>query len=152
MASRSKRWGQFSCTPGDRVTMYSCIRVGPSSVVAIGPSAVSTVVAISTSGSYRERLARHCPNEALHLGLVVVIVHAGADERVDSARGQIEPRQPGLMDVDVHGAQPVACLARRFAILEKGDDSAQLHSVIVDNQAGLLRELPPQQRTERFDP
>src|SRR5437773_9175200 len=88
MASRSNRWGQFSCTPGERVTMCSCIRVGPSSVVAIGPSAVSTVVAMSTSGSYRESLARHCSNEALHLGLVVVIVLADADGRVDSALGQ----------------------------------------------------------------
>src|SRR5947208_3084550 len=93
MASRSNRWGQFSCTPGERVTMCSCIRVGPSSVVAIGPSAVSTVVAMSTSRSYRERLGRHCPNEGLHLGLVVIVMHAGADARVDSARGQIDPRQ-----------------------------------------------------------
>src|SRR5881628_2437780 len=131
MASRSKRWGQFSCTPGERVTMCSCIRVGPSSVVAIGPSAVSTVVAMSTSGSYRESLGRHCQNEALRLGLVVVVVHAGADERVDSARGQIDPRQAGLVGVDVHGAQSVARLGRRFAVLEKGDDPALLHSAIV---------------------
>jgi hypothetical protein len=41
---------------------------------------------MSTSGSYRESLARHRPNEALHLGLVVVVVRAGADERVQSAR------------------------------------------------------------------
>jgi len=51
---------------------------------------------------------RACPNEPLHLGFVVGVVHAGADERVDSARGQIESRQAGLMDVDVHGAQPSA--------------------------------------------
>src|SRR2546423_12732529 len=38
-------------------------------------------------------LGLHGPNEALHLGLVVVVVDAGADERVDSARGRIEPRQ-----------------------------------------------------------
>src|SRR2546429_9024361 len=105
MASRSNRWGQFSCTPGERVTMCSCIRVGPSSVVAIGPSAVSTVVAMSTSGSYRESLARHSPNEAFHLGLVVVIVLAGADERVDSALGQIDPRQARLVCADVHGTR-----------------------------------------------
>src|SRR2546425_4318622 len=123
--------------------MYSCIQVGPSSVVAIGPSAVSTVVAMSTSGSYRESLVRHCPNEALHLGLVVVVVHAGADERVDSARGQIDPRQAGLVGVDLHGAQPVARLGRRFAVLEKGDDPALLHSAIVHAHAGSLRELPP---------
>src|SRR5947199_62626 len=44
--SRSKRWGQFSCTPGERVTMCSCISVGPSSAVATGPSAVSTIVPV----------------------------------------------------------------------------------------------------------
>src|SRR5216110_1786521 len=44
MTSRSKRCGQFSCTPGERVTMCSCISVGPISAVATGPSAVSTVV------------------------------------------------------------------------------------------------------------
>src|SRR3989442_9176097 len=89
------------------------------------------------------RLARHCPNEALHLGLVVVVVQAGADERVDSARGQIDPRQAGLVGVDGHGAQPVARLARRFAVLEKGDDPALLYSAIVHAYAGSLRELPP---------
>src|SRR3989442_14893508 len=46
MAARSKRWGQFSCTPGERVTMCSCISVGPSSTVATGPSAVSTIVPV----------------------------------------------------------------------------------------------------------
>jgi hypothetical protein len=44
--------------------------------------AAEHVVAVSTSGSLREDLARHCPDKALHLGLVVVVVHAGADERV----------------------------------------------------------------------
>ena len=56
------------------------------------------------------------------------------------------------MGVDVHGAQPVARLARRFAVLEKGDDPALLHSAIVQAHAGSLRELLPQQRGERFDP
>src|SRR5215813_1981 len=50
MPFRSHRWGQFSCTPGERVTTCSCIRVGPSSVVGTGPSAVSTV---GISISYR---------------------------------------------------------------------------------------------------
>jgi hypothetical protein len=44
--------------------------------------AAEHVVAVSTSGSLREDLARHCPDKALRLGLVVVVVHAGADERV----------------------------------------------------------------------
>src|SRR5439155_9331968 len=34
----------------------------------------------------------------------------------------------------------------------KGDDPALLHSAIVHAHAGSLRELLPQQRTERFDP
>jgi hypothetical protein len=38
------------------------------------------VVAVSTPD--RSSLAYDCPNEALHLGLVVVVVHAGADERI----------------------------------------------------------------------
>src|SRR5207244_10629472 len=46
MASRSKRWGQFSGTPGERVPMCSCISVGPSSAAATGPSAVSTIVPV----------------------------------------------------------------------------------------------------------
>src|SRR5438552_6834336 len=99
-----------------------------------------------------ESLARHGPNEALHLGLVVVVVQAGADERVDSARGQIDPRQAGLVGVDAHGAQPIARLARRLAVLEKGDDPALLHSSTVHAHAGSLRELPPQQRREPVDP
>jgi hypothetical protein len=49
----------------------------------------STVVAVSTS-SYRDCLARPRLDEALNLGLVVVGLHAGPDERVQSARGQIE--------------------------------------------------------------
>ena len=56
------------------------------------------------SGSSRESLARHCPNEALHLGLVVVVMHAGSDERVESVPGQIEPGRAGLVYIDVHGA------------------------------------------------
>ena len=43
---------------------------------------VDLVVAMATARSYRESLARHCSNEALHLGLIIVVVHAGADERV----------------------------------------------------------------------
>src|SRR5438132_11255449 len=100
MASRSNRWGQFSCTPGERVTICSCIRVGPSSVVAIGPSAVSTIVAMSTSGSYRESLSRHCPNEALHLGLVV---WRGRARRVRARAAQAATT--GTRVLDVHGAE-----------------------------------------------
>jgi hypothetical protein len=107
------------------------------------------------AGSYRESLARHCPNEALHLGFAVVVVHAGADERVQAAGGQVErghARRTGQVDVDVHRAQPLARLARRLAVLEKGDDPALLDAEIVHAHAEPLRELSPQQRTERFDP
>ena len=60
------------------------------------PSAVPTVLAMSTTGSYRESLARHCPNEALHLGLVVVVVQAGHTGRVRSERRYVE-RHDGLL-------------------------------------------------------
>jgi len=56
------------------------------------------------------------------------------------------------VDVEVHCAQPVARLARLFAVLEKGDDPALLRAEIVHAHAGSLGEPPPQQRTERFDP
>jgi len=67
---------------------------------------------MSTSGSYRESLARHCPNEALHLGLVVVVVHAGAWTKASNPWGQIEPRRAGLVYIDVHGADVEAPLRR----------------------------------------
>src|SRR5207249_3959503 len=41
---------------------------------------------------------------------------------------------------------------RRLAVLEEGDDPAQLQSAIVHAHAGSLRELPPQQRRQRLDP
>jgi hypothetical protein len=56
------------------------------------------------------------------------------------------------MDVDVHRGEPLARLARRFAVLEKPDDPALLHAEVVHADAGPLRELSPQQCTERFDP
>jgi hypothetical protein len=34
-------------------------------------------------------LARHGADDALHLGLVVVIMHAGANQRVDAGRERI---------------------------------------------------------------
>jgi hypothetical protein len=35
----------------------------------------------------RKILAGQCLNEAFHLGLVVIVVHTGADERIQSAGG-----------------------------------------------------------------
>ncbi len=48
------------------------------------------------------------------------------------------------MDVNVHGGQPVARLARRFALLEEGDDPALLQPEIVHADTGLLCEPSPQ--------
>src|SRR3984893_15269371 len=107
----------------------------------------STVVAVSTFGSYRDCLARPRLNEALNLGLVVLGSHAGADERAQTARGQIEfPRakRGGHVDVHVHGGQPVARLARRFALLEERDDPALLQPEIVHDDTGLLCGPSPQ--------
>src|ERR1700719_2365410 len=61
------------------------------------PKRWSVVGGVGRSRTFRPRglragesVARHGPDEALHFGLVVVVVHAGADERVKSARGQME--------------------------------------------------------------
>src|SRR3984893_12994778 len=85
----------------------------------------------SSVGAWESGLVRHCPNEAFHLGLVVVVVRAGADERVQSARGQIEcgrAWRAGHVDVDVQRGEALARLARRFAVLQEGDDPALLHA------------------------
>ena len=63
-----------------------------------------------------ESVARHCPDEALHFGLVVVVVHAGADERVQSARAARARVASGTRGRGVHRGAPVARLARRFAV------------------------------------
>jgi hypothetical protein len=47
------------------------------------------------------------------------------------------------MYIDAYGVQAVARLAQRFAVLEKGDEPALLHSAILHAHAGSLRELPP---------
>jgi hypothetical protein len=56
------------------------------------------------------------------------------------------------VDVDVHRGESVARLARRLALVERGDVPGLLHAEIVHADTGSLRELPPQQRPERFDP
>ena len=74
----------------------------------------------------RESVARHCPDEALHFGFVGVLVHAGTDERVQSARGQIEDGRAwraGHVD-GCSSRRPVARLARRFAVNLETDDRA----------------------------
>jgi len=86
-AERSHRCGSSPAPrrAGDDVLVH---QGGPSSEVAIEPSAVSTVVVMrSPAGS-----APHPPRaqETLDLGLVVVVVDARAHEGVEPARGQIE--------------------------------------------------------------
>src|SRR5437867_2331625 len=80
MPLRSQRWGLFSCTPGERVTTCSCISVGPSSVVATGPRAVSTV-AIRTSVGVRA-------SPRADLEHRVVPAHGGQDDRLDRRLAQ----------------------------------------------------------------
>jgi hypothetical protein len=94
-----------------------------------------------------ERLACHCPYEALHLGLVVVVVDAGADERVQPACRQIKrgrARRAGDVDIDVPRGEAVARLARISNILEKGDDPVLPDAEIVHADAGSLRKLAQQ--------
>src|SRR4026209_2242955 len=100
-----------------------------------------------------EALPGHRAHEALDLRLVVVIVHAGPDERVEAAGGQIQARGARLRvrDVDVHGTEPRAGRLRRLAGLQKGDDPASLRAQVVHGHTRHLRELAPPQRRERLD-
>src|SRR5712691_10426111 len=134
--ARSQRCGQFSCTPGERVTMCSCISVAPSSAVGTDPSAVSTVAVMPIL------LSRDRAHEALDLGLVVVVVDAGANEGVEAARGQVELRGAGLGvgDVDVHGPETPARGLRLLAGLEKRHDPALLDAQVVGGQPRPLRQ------------
>src|SRR5438876_10924443 len=102
MASRSQRWGQFSCTPGERVTMCSCISVGPSSSAATGPSAVSTVVML-TSGS-EESVAGGASSSSApgaRRGPLDQVLRAGLNPR-EEARQHDAHTQPGVA-LDVGG-------------------------------------------------
>src|SRR5690349_24677890 len=70
---------------------------------AAGPTDpdIDANVALPPPERIERGLARHCVDEALHLALVVVVMHAGADERVQSARRQIErgrARRTGHVD------------------------------------------------------
>src|SRR5262249_59206010 len=88
-------------------------------------------------------------DEALPLGLVVVVVPAARDDSTPR-HGGMEPRQARLVDVDPHGAQPVARLTRPFAIVDKADDPALLHAAVVHAHAGALGELLPQKHGKPF--
>jgi len=78
-------------------------------------------------------------------------VHAGADERIQSAGVQIERRRSpraGYVDVDVYRGEALAGLAGRFVVLQIGDDPALLDTEITHADTGLPRELPPKHRSE----
>src|SRR5262249_25526053 len=80
ISARFQRCGQFSCTPGERVTMCSCISVGPSSDVATAPRAVSTT-GVMARGLTEELLAHLEPGpggegERFHVDPLVVAVEA----------------------------------------------------------------------------
>jgi len=77
-------------------------------------------------------------------------VHAGADERVQSTRWQIEggrTRGAGDVDIDFHSPQPVACFAGVFSVLDEAHDPALLHAKIVHANLVYLRKFLSQQRT-----
>src|SRR2546428_185523 len=95
-ASRSKRWGQFSCTPGERVTMCSCISVGPSSAVATGPSAVSTVVMLTSRSE--ESIVRAGSSSSApdgRRGALDQVLRAGLNPGEEAGQHDAHP-QPGI--------------------------------------------------------
>src|SRR3984893_14590140 len=94
----------------------------------------STVVAVSTFGSYRDCLARPRLDEALNLGPVVVGSHAGADERVQIHARANRVRAPGERDTWTFmfmADSRSRVLPGASALLEKGDDPALLQAEIV---------------------
>src|SRR5437870_4720790 len=95
-ASRSKGWGQFSCTPGERVTMCSCISVGPSSAVATGPSAVSTVVMLTSRSE--ESIVRAASSSSApggRRGALDQVLRAGLNPGEEAGQHDAHP-QPGI--------------------------------------------------------
>lgn len=104
-------------------------------------------------------ITRYCPYEAFYLGLIVVVMHAGADERVEATRRQVETgraRRTRDVDIDVPCAQPGAGLIRRLAIFHKGDDAASLHAEIsaatADTRAAQRRSIAAGSETHRLMP
>src|SRR5438105_2688283 len=67
-------------------------------------------------------------HETVDLGLVVVVVDAGANQRVESSSGQVEARgaRLGVRDVDVHRAKAPTRRIGLFARLQERDDAALL--------------------------
>lgn len=76
------RWSEGFAAGGDRLD-HSAAATGEEA--ELGVSSTSRRLCLPLGD-----LARHGLHEALHLGLVVVVVQTGADERVDSARGHID--------------------------------------------------------------
>src|SRR5439155_9284243 len=137
-ASRSKRWGQFSCTPGERVTMCSCIRVGPSSAAATGPSAVSTIVPVLWS-SVAIRRAELEGRDELALD--------GIDRQPEAFEGDEHLRGVAFGDLalDRHDAASLGGHHRQRA--EEGGSEQRLHEERAHRLHPPRRSVRPRART-----
>src|SRR5262245_11077398 len=141
MPGRSKRCGQFSCTPGERVTMCSCISVGPSAVVSTGPSAVSTVDMVDDlldSGCTAQR-PPISPGRAVHVDSAILGRRAHA--RLDHHAIHGEDDAPaGLVDEEPAAERPPAePLVERQEMLA-ADEEREGRAVIVVERGGSARE------------
>src|SRR5258705_349902 len=80
---------------------------------------------------------------------------AGAEGRVKPVGGESGGGRGGgggQVAFVVHRGRRMGGFAGRLAVFEKADDPALLPAEIVHVDAGPLGDLPPQQRSERFDP
>src|SRR3989454_191938 len=135
---RSKRWGQFSCTPGERVTMCSCISVGPSSAAATGPSAVSTIVPVLWS-SVAIRRAELEGRDELALD--------GIDRQPEAFEGDEHLRGVAFGDLalDRHDAASLGGHHRQRA--EEGGSEQRLHEERAHRLHPPRRSVRPRART-----
>src|SRR5262245_44622802 len=102
---------------------------------------------------HRASASHHGAQESVDLGLVVVVVDAGAHEGVDAARGQIEARgaRLRLRDFDAHAAQAITSCERLLAFFEERHDLALLDPEIVNRDARTLRQPFTEHRSEHLD-
>src|SRR5213594_2196813 len=137
-ASRSKRWGQFSCTPGERVTMCSCISVGPSSAAATGPSAVSTIVPVLWSSVAIRRAVLEGRDE---------LALDGIDGQPEAFEGDEHLRGVAFGDLalDRHDAASLGGHHRQRA--EEGGSEQRLHEERAHRLHPPRRSVRPRART-----
>jgi hypothetical protein len=132
LSSSASRTGYFACgdtivgSAGDRLSRDTThlLVTRPRQAARRGGPAFAGCLSL---------IGRYCPHEAFYLGLIVVVMHAGAEERVEATRRPVErgrARRTRDVDIDVPCAQPGAGLIRRPAIFHKGDDAASLHAEI----------------------